>query len=100
MKQLLAIQKNWLRKHSCMLLFLLTTASLMPVFAGESQILKNTNVTVRFKGGTLDAAIIELQKATRVPFAYDRQLLSSFQVGSFVFAKEKLEKVLQKLLQN
>src|SRR5689334_220223 len=100
MKQLLAIKKDGLRKYSCMLIFLLTTMSvIMPVFAGESQVLK-TNVTATFQGGSLEAAIVELQKASKIPFAYDRQLLSSYEVGSFHYEKEMLGKVLQKLLQN
>lgn len=100
MKQLLAIRKGGLGKYSRMLIFLLTTISMVtPVFAGESQVLQ-TSITVRFKGGNLDAAIAELQKASRVTFAYDRQLLSSYKVGSFSFEKEKLEKVLQQLLQH
>jgi TonB-linked SusC/RagA family outer membrane protein len=101
MKQLLANRKSKRWKRSLVLMFLLTTAfSYVPVLAGESQILKKTMVTASFKSGTLDAAIIELQKTTKIPFAYDRQLLSTYQVEAFTVDKEVLEKVLQKLLQN
>lgn len=98
---MLAMKKTKLRRMGAMLLFLLTTATVfVPVYAGESQLLKQTNVTAKFKGGSLEMAIKELQKVTQIPFAYDKQLLSSYQIGSFYFSKEKLEKVLQALLQD
>lgn len=47
-----------MRKLLVMLvIFLLTIASAgMPAFAGEGQLLTSTIVTVKFKGGTLNAA--------------------------------------------
>jgi TonB-linked SusC/RagA family outer membrane protein len=101
MKQLLAIEKKKRRSPLWLFLFLIPFSSLnLLAYSGESQILKKTNVTFQFKGGSLDAAISELQKASRVAFAYDRQMLSQYQVGSFVVRKENLENVLQKLLKN
>ncbi|MDH7461006.1 TonB-dependent receptor [Chitinophagaceae bacterium 26-R-25] len=101
MKKMLAMKKTKLRRMGAALLFLLTTATVfVPVYAGESQLLKQTNVTAKFKGGSLEMAIKELQKVTQIPFAYDKQLLNSYQIGSFYFSKEKLEKVLQTLLQD
>jgi TonB-linked SusC/RagA family outer membrane protein len=101
MKKLLAIEKNKPGKRALLFIFLLTAASLiMPVFAGDSQLLRKTNVTATFKGGSLDQAIGQLQRTTRVPFAYDKQLLSSYQVAGFSVKKESLEKVLEKLLYN
>ncbi|AEV99569.1 SusC/RagA family TonB-linked outer membrane protein [Niastella koreensis] len=101
MKRLLAIKKRKRHIAVWLFLFLVPLASLnLYAHVAESQILKNTTVTVQFKGGSLDAAISELQKASRVAFAYDRQLLSLYQVEGFVVRKENLEKVVQKLLQH
>ena len=101
MKRLLAIKKGKRYTALWLFLFLIPLASMnLYAYDVESQILKNTSVTVQFKGGSLDAAITELQKASRVSFAYDRQTLSTYQVESFAVKKENLEKVLQKLLQN
>ena len=101
MKKRLAMQANRLKKMSCMLIFVLTTSSLfVPAFAGQGQVLQSTTVTATIKSGTLESAIRELRKATKVLFAYDRQLLSSYHVGSFSFSKATLETVLQKLLQD
>jgi hypothetical protein len=101
MKTKLAMKAGRLIKISYMLFLLLTTASIiLPAYAGESQILNATTVTARIKSGTLESAIREIRKATKIPFAYDKQLLSSYHVGSFSFFKEPLDNVLQKLLQD
>lgn len=101
MKKMLAMKKSRCMSTAYLLAFLLTTSSLLfPAFAGESQLLKQTNVTATIRSGTLESAIREIQRTTKVPFAYDKKLLNSYQVEGFTFAKESLEKVLQKLLQN
>src|SRR5258707_14960391 len=97
----LAMKASRLRKVACLFAFLLTmTPTFFPAYAGQGQILKQTTVTATIKSGTLEAAIREIRKVTRVPFAYDKQLLNSYHVGNFSFSKESLEKVLQKLLQD
>ena len=101
MRKLPAIKRKKTGKHALLFIFLLIIESaVMPVFAGEGQVLTSTIVTVKFKGGTLNAAITEIQKVTKVSFAYDRQLLDSYQVARFAVQNERLEKVLQQLLQN
>lgn len=84
-----------------MLFLLLTTASFFfPAYAGDGQILKGVTVTATIKDGTLETAIREIHKITKVAFAYDKQLLSSYRIAGCVFSKEPLDNVLQKLLQN
>lgn len=99
MKQLLVIRKNKLGKHALLFLLIFAT-TMLPVFAGESQILKKTFVSVKFSGGNLATAIASLQRSSRVSFAYDKQVLSQYQVGPFTVERENLEKVLQRLLQH
>lgn len=90
-----------MKKQLAIFLLLLTATFLLPrAFAGENQILKGTTVTVTIRSGTLESAIREIRKVTKVLFAYDRQLLSAYHVGNFSFSKESLEMVLQKLLQD
>ncbi|MBS1563362.1 MAG: SusC/RagA family TonB-linked outer membrane protein, partial [Bacteroidetes bacterium] len=80
--------------------FLMTIPAFLHTYAGQGQILKETSVTATIKSGTLENAIREIRRATKVPFAYDRKVLSSYQVGEYSFSGESLEKVLQKLLLN
>src|ERR1700712_3631166 len=99
MKKKLAMRANRLRRISYLLFFLLTMSSLfLPARAGDGQILQAITVTVNIKSGTLESAIREIRKVTRVPFAYDKQLLSSYHIQGFSFSRETLENVLQKLL--
>jgi len=102
MKNELAMKRaGTLRKITYVLLFLLPTTSLiLPANAEDGQILQGITVTARIKSGTLESAIREIRKVTKVPFAYDKQLLAAYHVGNFSFSKEPLENVLQKLLQN
>jgi len=73
---------------------------LFPVYAGDGQILKGVTVTATIREGTLETAIREIHKITKVTFAYDKQLLSSYRIAGCVFSKEPLDNVLQKLLQD
>lgn len=83
------------------IVFIFTTASLiLPVYAGQGQVLKETNVTIKLKSGSLETAIRELQQSTKVTFAYDKQLLSSYPIGNYSFSNERLDHVLSKLFQN
>src|SRR6185437_678857 len=61
--------------------------------AGEGQQLATVTVTATIKSGTLESAIRELRKVTRVPFAYDKQLLNAYHVDTYTFLREPLEKV-------
>jgi len=79
---------------------LIFTSALLPAYAGQGQILKETNVTINLKSGSLESAIRELQQSTKVTFAYDKQLLSSYPVGNYSFSNERLDNVLKTLLQN
>lgn len=88
-------------KTKLAILLLLWMASIVfPAQAGESQILNSVTVTVTIKRGTLEAAIRDIRKVTKVPFAYDKQLLSTYRVGGHSFNKEPLENVLKLLLQD
>lgn len=90
-----------LRNRVLAIVFILTTASLiLPVYAGQGQILKETNVTINLKGGSLESAIRELQQSTKVTFAYDKQLLSSYPIGNYSFSNERLDNVLMQLFQH
>ena len=101
MKTKLAMESSRLRKISYRLFLLLTMVSaFFPSYAGESQILNGVTVTATIRSGTLESAIREIRKVTKVPFAYDKQLLNSYRVGNFSFTKEPLENVLKKLLQD
>ncbi|WP_326991403.1 TonB-dependent receptor [Chitinophaga sp. 212800010-3] len=74
--------------------------AILPVYAGQGQILQETNVTIALKGGSLESAIRELHRRTKIIFAYDRQLLSAYTVERHSFSNERLDNVLQKLLQH
>jgi TonB-linked SusC/RagA family outer membrane protein len=101
MKKMFAMKTCRLRKVVYLLIFLLTTSpAYLPVYAADGQILQAITVTATIKSGTLESAIREIRKVTKVPFAYDKQLLSSYHVGGISFSKEPLENVLQKLLQD
>ena len=90
-----------MKKKLAIFLFLLTTTSVvLPAFAGEGQVLKATTVTLNIKRGTLESAIRDIRKVTHVLFAYDKQLLSAYYVGTYSFSRAPLETVLQKLLQD
>src|SRR5439155_7328461 len=74
-----------LRKITYLLFFLLTTtASFFPAYAWDGQILKGVTVTATIKDGTLETAIREIHKITKVAFAYDKQLLSSYRIAGCV----------------
>ncbi|WP_240619247.1 SusC/RagA family TonB-linked outer membrane protein [Chitinophaga costaii] len=73
---------------------------ILPAYAGRGQLLKDTKVTVTIKPGTLEMAVKTLQQTTRIPFAYDKQLLRSYAVGKCAFNNEALEAVLTRLLRN
>jgi TonB-linked SusC/RagA family outer membrane protein len=89
------------RRRLLSIVFLLMGASIfLPVYAGKGQILKETNVTIRLKSGSLAAAIQELHATTKVTFAYDKQLLKSFPIQDCSFSNERLDVVLQQLLHN
>ena len=89
------------RRRTLSIVFMLLSASLfLPVYAGKGQILKETNVTIRLKGGSLESAIQELHSSTKVAFAYDKQLLRSFPVQDCSFSNERLDVVLEQLLRN
>ncbi|MEX6688605.1 TonB-dependent receptor [Danxiaibacter flavus] len=68
--------------------------------AGENQILSKTNVTIAIKSGSLNAAIKHLQQNTKIVFAYDSPLLSNFSVSDQRFVNERLDKVLNQLLEH
>jgi TonB-linked SusC/RagA family outer membrane protein len=90
-----------MKTRLAMLFLLLTTASFFfPAYAGDGQILKGVTVTATIRDGTLETAIREIHKITKVAFAYDKQLLSSYRIAGCVFSKEPLDNVLQKLLQD
>jgi TonB-linked SusC/RagA family outer membrane protein len=89
------------RRRALSIVFLLLNVSLfLPVYAGMGQILKETNVTIRLKGGSLESAIQELHTSTKVTFAYDKQLLKSFPISDCSFSNERLDVVLEQLLRN
>jgi len=101
MKKKLAMRAGRVRRFPHMFFILLSTVpAFLPTYAGQGQILKETSVTATIKTGTLESAIKEIRKVTKVAFAYDKQLLSSYQVGHYSFSRETLEHVLQKLLQD
>ncbi|MVT08588.1 SusC/RagA family TonB-linked outer membrane protein [Chitinophaga tropicalis] len=88
------------RRRLTVILFLLLGASLiLPAYAGKGQILKEISVTINLKSGSLEEAIQALHQSTKVIFAYDKQLLRSFPVQNCSFSNERLDVVLQKLLQ-
>lgn len=90
-----------LRKRVLAIIVMLTSASIiLPVYAGQGQILKKTNVTINLKGGSLESAIQALHQTTKVTFAYDKQLLRSYPAGPHSFSNERLDRVLEVLLQN
>jgi len=89
-----------LRKGTLALVWLLTCAfTVLPVYAGQGQVLKETMVTATLKSGSLESAIKQLQQLTKVTFAYDKQLLQHYSIEKYRFSKTTLEKVLQELLQ-
>ncbi|WP_298740026.1 TonB-dependent receptor [uncultured Chitinophaga sp.] len=89
------------KKHKGGMLFFLLFLiyAFAPVYAGRGQVLKETIVTIALKSGSLESAIRQLQQETRVTFAYDKQLLSSYTIEKNRFTKAVLERVLQELLQ-
>jgi TonB-dependent SusC/RagA subfamily outer membrane receptor len=64
------------------------------------QILKETSVTIALKGGSLESALKELHRHTKITFAYDRQLISAYKVERYSFSNERLDNVLAKILQH
>jgi TonB-linked SusC/RagA family outer membrane protein len=92
--------KKMIKTLSSRVLAIVFILSTLPVYAGQGQILKETNVTINLKGGSLESAIRELQQSTKVTFAYDKQLLSSYPIGNYSFSNERLDMVLSKLFQH
>ncbi|QHS59569.1 SusC/RagA family TonB-linked outer membrane protein [Chitinophaga agri] len=89
------------RRRALSIVFVLLSVSLiLPAYAGKGQILKETNVTIRLKSGSLDAAIQELHSSTKVTFAYDKQLLRSISIPDCSFSNQRLDVVLEQLLRN
>lgn len=93
------LTRTFRRRLTVILFFLLGASLILPAYAGKGQILKETTVTITLKSGSLEEAIQALHQSTKVIFAYDKQLLRSFPVQNCSFSKERLDIVLQKLLQ-
>lgn len=94
------ITTTFRRRLFSIVFFLMGAFLFLPVYAGKGQILKETNVTIRLKSGSLESAIQELHTSTKVTFAYDKQLLRSFPIQDCSFSNERLDVVLQQLLRN
>lgn len=72
--------------------------SLSAALSESGQGLKETPVTVKLKKGSLESAIIDLQKTLRITFAYDRQLLREYDIPELSFSNVTLESVLNQVL--
>lgn len=94
------IVKNFRKRMLAVVLSLTCVPAILPVYAGQGQILQETSVTIALKSGSLESAIRDLHRHTKINFAYDRQLLSGYKVEGYSFSNERLDYVLEKLLQH
>lgn len=94
------IVKNLRKRMLAVVLSLTCVPAILPVYAGQGQILQETSVTIALKSGSLESAIRDLHRHTKINFAYDRQLLSGYKVEGCSFSNERLDYVLEKLLQH
>ena len=85
------------KKRLLIIVLILTCA---PAYAGQGQILQETSVTIALKSGSLESALKELHRRTKITFAYDRQLISAYKVDRYSFSNERLANVLEKILQH
>lgn len=94
------IVKEFKKRMLVIVLMLTCAPTLLPVYAGQGQILHETSVTIALKSGSLESALRDLHRHTKITFAYDRQLISAYKVDRHSFSNERLDYVLEKLLQH
>ncbi|PWG78240.1 TonB-dependent receptor [Pararcticibacter amylolyticus] len=83
-----------------MVLVCFLSLPLSAAFSESGQGLKETPVTIKLKKGSLETAIIDLQKTARVTFAYDKRLLKDYIIPELSFSNVSLESVLNQILDN
>ncbi|NLR58714.1 TonB-dependent receptor [Chitinophaga polysaccharea] len=94
------IVKEFKKRMLVIVLMLTCAPTLLPAYAGQGQILHETSVTIALKSGSLESALRDLHRHTKITFAYDRQLISAYKIDGHSFSNERLDYVLEKLLQH
>jgi TonB-linked SusC/RagA family outer membrane protein len=80
--------------------FILGGITLLYANNGYSQLLQQVRVTEKFENESLASCVKKLESGYHLSFGYDNQELVRYQVKKLKFVNERLEKVLQALLEN
>ncbi|PSL46198.1 TonB-linked SusC/RagA family outer membrane protein [Chitinophaga niastensis] len=80
--------------------FILGSFTLLYANNGYSQLLQRVRVTEKFENESLASCVKKLESGYRISFGYDNQELLRYQVKKLQFVNERLDKVLQALLEN
>lgn len=80
--------------------FILGGITLLYANNGYSQPLQQVRVTEKFENESLASCVKKLESGYHLSFGYDNQELVRYQVKKLKFVNERLEKVLQALLEN
>jgi TonB-dependent starch-binding outer membrane protein SusC len=80
--------------------FILGGITLLYANNGYSQLLQQVRVTEKFGNESLASCVKKLESGYHLSFGYDNQELVRYQVKKLKFVNERLEKVLQVLLEN
>lgn len=67
---------------------------------GYAQKLKETKISIRFSGETLNECIKQIGKSTDIQFAFNPEELNIFNAASFKVRKTSVQEVLEQLLKN
>ncbi|MFX1705176.1 SusC/RagA family TonB-linked outer membrane protein [Chitinophaga sp. CC14] len=81
-------------------LFILGGITLLYANNGYSQLLQQVRVTEKFENESLASCVKKLESGYHLSFGYDNQELVRYQVKKLKFVNERLEKVMQLLLEN
>ena len=97
-KNLKEITRQFMRVSTIFLGIMLVSAGLLEAKTGSAQKVKGMRLSIAFHSQTLAGAIADLEKATHLSFAYDRNKLQRLHAPDTAFRNTPLDHILTRLL--
>ncbi|CAL1519768.1 SusC/RagA family TonB-linked outer membrane protein [Chitinophaga sp. MM2321] len=98
-KNLRGITRQFMRVSTIFLGIMVLSAGLLQAHTGNAQRVKGMRLSITFKHQTLAAAIADLQKTSRLSFAYDKKKLQQLWAPDTAFSNTPLDHILTRLLE-
>ncbi|MBS0029154.1 SusC/RagA family TonB-linked outer membrane protein [Chitinophaga sp. 22321] len=92
--------QGFMRWSVMVTVFILGGITLLYASKGYSQLLQQVRVTEKFENESLASCVKKLESGYHLSFGYDNQELVRYQVKKLKFVNERLDKVLDALLEN